>query len=379
MKILLVNDYSGLHASLAQGLRQRGHQVVVVSDGNGWRNYPRDISIVRRSPSHLAGIGYLMRLMRLLPRFTGFDIVQLINPIFFDLKPERLFPIYSFLRRHNRKMVLGAFGEDSVWARTCVEKKPLRYSDHNIGDRVRTDAASQDLLDVWMGTSHERLNLHIAHDCDAIVSCLYEYQVCYEPLFPQKTTFIPLPIHITKPPTTAPHDKLRIFIGIDRKRSAYKGTDIMLRAAQRIVEKYPERAELRIATSVPFAQYQNMMNHSDVLLDQLYSYTPSMNSLLAMSKGIVDIGGGEPENYEIIHEELLRPIINVEPTEESVYRQLEQLVAHPERLPQLKKDSIEYVRKHHDHLLVAQQYENLYKKLLANDSHQKETQTKPNI
>lgn len=364
MKILLVNDYSGLHATLAEGLRQLGHQVVVISDGNGWRNYPRDISIIRRSPSHLDGIHYIVKLLPLLPKLTGYDIVQLINPIFFDLKPERLWPIYRFLRRHNKKMVLGAFGEDAVWARTCVEQKPLRYSDHNIGDMVRTDPASQDLLDVWMGTSHERLNLNIANDCDAIVACLYEYMVCYKASFSQKTTFIPLPIHPQPAPSQQPHKKLRIFIGIDRNRSAYKGTDIMLRAAQRIIDKYANQAELRIATSVPFTEYQSLMNDSDVLLDQLYSYTPSMNSLLAMSKGIVNIGGGEPENYEIIGEDLLRPIINVEPTEQSVYEQLEYLVNHREILPELKRQSMEYVRKHHDHILVAQQYERLYKHLL---------------
>ena len=114
---------------------------------------------------------------------------------------------------------------------------------------------------------------------------------------------------------------------------------------------------------VPFAEYQQLMDSSDVLMDQLYGYTPAMNALLAMSKGIVVIGGGEPENYDILGEQELRPIINVQPTYESVYEQLEQLVLHPERLPQLKEQSIEYVRRHHDYLKVAKQYENLYNQL----------------
>ena len=60
------------------------------------------------------------------------------------------------------------------------------------------------------------------------------------------------------------------------------------------------------AEGVPFDQYCRLLDGSDVLLDQLYSYTPSMNTLLAMSKGIVCVGGGEPENYEIIGETELR-------------------------------------------------------------------------
>ena len=130
----------------------------------------------------------------------------------------------------------------------------------------------------------------------------------------------------------------------------------MLRAAQDVQAKYPDKMELVKAESVPFAQYQQMMNGSDAILDQLYAYTPSMNPLLAMSKGIICIGGGEPENYEIINETKLRPVINVEPNYESVYKEVEQLVLHPERIPELKRQSVEYVRKHHDYLKVAHQY-----------------------
>ena len=60
------------------------------------------------------------------------------------------------------------------------------------------------------------------------------------------------------------------------------------------------------------------MEGSDAILDQLYSYTPSMNPLEAMSRGIICIGGGEPENYEILNETLLHPIINVQPIMKAV-------------------------------------------------------------
>ena len=99
-----------------------------------------------------------------------------------------------------------------------------------------------------------------------------------------------------------------------------------------------------------------MMDRSDAILDQLYSYTPSMNALLAMSKGIICIGGGEPENYDIISESELRPIINVEPSYESVVSALESLVLHPTSLPTLQQESRTYIRRHHDHLEVARRY-----------------------
>jgi hypothetical protein len=79
-----------------------------------------------------------------------------------------------------------------------------------------------------------------------------------------------------------------------------------------------------------------------------------------MTKGIICIGGGEPENYEILGETELRPIINVQPTYESVHEEIEKLALHPERTPELKRQSIEYVRKHHDYIKVAKEYEALY-------------------
>ncbi len=357
MKILLIGEYSNVHATLAEGLRQLGHEVTVVSNGDFWKDYPRDIDVSRR-PGKLGGIMLTARLYSLLPRLRGYDVVQLVNPMFFELKAERLFFFYRYLRRHNQKVCLCGFGMDWYWVNTCVNEKPLRYSDFNFGQQLRNDPEALSYRHEWLGTAKERLNKYIAADCDGIITGLYEYWACYHPAFPAKTTFIPYPVKMPPASTTSRVNpsKVVIFIGINRQRSAYKGTDVMLRAAEAVRDKYPDRMELLKAESVPFAQYQQMIEGSDAILDQLYAYTPSMNPLLAMSKGIICIGGGEPENYDIIHESELRPIINVEPTYQSVYDELEQLVLHPERIPELKRQSVAYVRRHHDYLKVARQY-----------------------
>lgn len=357
MKILLLGEYSNVHATLAEGLRLLGHQVTVISNGDFWKNYPRDID-VSRGQGRLAGLQLMLKLCQLLPQMKGYDVVQLVNPIFFELKAQRLFWFYSYLSKHNRKVFLGAFGMDWYWVHTCTTTMPLRYSDFNFGKELRRDPEALKYQYEWLGTAKQRLNQHIAAHCDGIISGLYEYWACYHPAFPDKTTFIPFPVKPADNPRTdrVKRSKVVIFIGINRERSAYKGTDVMLHAALDLRQKYNFRMKLEIAESLPFDEYQQMMEGSDAILDQLYSYTPSMNPLLAMSKGIICIGGGEPENYEIIHENELRPIINVEPTYESVYHELEQLVLHPERIPELKRQSVEYVRRHHHYLKVAQQY-----------------------
>lgn len=366
MRILLLGEYSNVHATLAKGLRRLGHDVVVVSNGDFWKDYPRDIDVSRR-PGKLGGIRLMMKIWRLLPRLRNFDIVQLINPMFFELKAERMLPIYNYLKKHNRKVVLGAYGMDYYWVKTCTDDKPLRYSDFNIGDKVRNDApAMKDRAD-WIGTPKGHVNRIIAESCDGIVTGLYEYDVCYRRVFPSKTCFIPFPIDSTTTDKSnlSVHNPIRLFIGISKNRSQYKGTDIMLRAAEDVKKRYPDRLDLRVANGVPFDEYTRMLDGSDLLMDQLYSYTPAMNALLAMSKGIVVIGGGEPENYDILGEEKLRPIINVEPTYDSVYHELERLVVNPAIIPELKKQSVEYIDKHHNYIKVARRYEELYNKILS--------------
>ena len=379
MKILLMGEYSNVHATLAEGLRKLGHHVTVLSNGDFWKNYPRDIDLVRK-PGKLGGIMYMIKLYTIVHKLIGYDIVQLINPMFLELKAECIFPIYQYLRKHNKKVILGGFGMDYYWVNVCCKDKPLRYSDFNIGDKLRTNTDALKERKDWLGTEKGRLNQMIAEDCDGIITGLYEYWACYQPSFPQKTTFIPFPIkpQLITPGNSNSHTyvenhqvipldipkKVKLFIGINKSRSEYKGTDIMLKAAQAIAKKYPDKTELRIAESIPFAEYVKMMNGSDAILDQLYSYTPSMNPLEAMARGIICIGGGEPENYEIIHEDKLRPIINVLPNYESVYQKLEHLVLHPELVPLLKQQSIEYISKHHDYIKVAKRYEAFYQKLL---------------
>lgn len=368
MKILLIGEYSNVHNTLAKGLRELGHSVTVVSNGDFWKDYPRDIDVSRK-PGKLGGIRLLCKVWRLLPSLRGFDIVQLINPMFLELRAERLFAVYRYLRKHNGRLVLCAFGMDYYWVDVCSTRMPLRYSDFNIGNKLRSNKEATEARRDWAGTAKERLNRLIAADCDGIVAGLYEYWVCYEPLFPSKTVFIPFPVQVQeyreRPADTASAEKVHLFIGISRNRSEYKGTDVMLAAAQALRSKYPDKVDLKIAEGVPFSQYVKMMSGADAILDQLYSYTPSMNPLEAMARGIICVGGGEPENYEILGERELHPIINVLPTYESCLEELERLVLHRDMIPSLRRQSVEYVAKHHDYRKVARRYEAFYAGLLA--------------
>ena len=370
MKILLFGNPSMWHSNLAKGLRELGHEVRLISEQYGWRQFPvDDICLERRTDINgkLAFIDYLFKALPILKTCKGYDIVQLNHAMFLSLRGSHMKPFYKYLRKNNKKVVMCSVGEDYHILDQILNKNILRYSEQRVGNKIMENDNVHYVRDIYLNSGVANYCKYVAKDCDAIATVLYEYWACYNNVYPEKLHFFPLPVIMEKkdPLEFSVGEKVHLFIGLQKDRMNIKGTDIMLKAAQDIVRDYPEKATLQIAENVPYEKYEQMLTNADVLLDQLYSYTPAMNALLSMSKGIVAVTGGEPENYKIIGEETLRPIVNVYPTYESVYEELKKLVLHKEVIPELKRQSVEYVRKHHDYHKVAQQYEDFYKKLLA--------------
>lgn len=358
MRILLIGDYGGLHSTLASGLRVLGHEVCVVSDGNGWKNYPRDISFTREKNDLPHGLLCMGRIVGNLPKLRGYDIVQTTHCPFIPLRSERNIPLYRYLRRNNGKIFMGAFGTDHYYVKACLQSDTYRYSDFKVGNRKLDIKANEaDIKECLEGKTVEA-NKEIASTCNGIIACLWEYYAAYKPYFPEKTGFIPLPFNTGSVESRIRQvpDTVNFFVGIQRARHEIKGTDVMLRILKDLSVRYPDICRITTVCDVPYQQYIHTMDNADVMLDQLYSYTPAMNALLAMAKGIVVCGGGEQENYDIIAEQELRPIINLYPSEDDIRNKLEELILHKERIPELSAQSIEYVHRHHDHIKVAQQY-----------------------
>lgn len=366
MRILLLGEYSNLHATLAEGLRKLGHDVLVVSDGTNIYNYRRDISLYRKGSGWMATARYGAKLLSTLPRLRGFDIVQLINPDFISLKAERQYAIYNYLRHHNKHIVMGAFGNDWQWVSRNIDDKMMRYSEFYANGHDRTALPQvRKVVDEWYGSEKGRLSQHIANDCDAIVACLYEYQKSYERDYAAKTHFIPLPIVPKENICTSNKDtnKVRLFLGIKRNIMQLKGMDMFEQVLNELKAQYPDKCETTIVEDLPYETYVRRMEKNDVLMDQAFSYTPAMNALEAMSRGLVTVSGGEPENYEVLGERELRPIVNVLPDIDNIHQTIEHLILHPELLPDLKRQGLEYIRRHHDYVEVARRYEKLYHQL----------------
>ena len=97
-----------------------------------------------------------------------------------------------------------------------------------------------------------------------------------------------------------PSHPLTILIGLQPKRDFMKGAMKIAAFVEEVARRHPGKVQIKYVEGVPYDEYMRLLAEADVLVDQLYSYTPSMNSLAAMARGTVVIGGGEEEYYEFI-------------------------------------------------------------------------------
>lgn len=360
MKILLIGEYSSLHWNLTKGLRELGYSVTLASDGDGFRNYPRDIDLLRKSSNVKDTFSAIIKNYREFKDFKGFDIVQIINPCFTTLNVDFNRDLYNKLRAKNDKVFLGAFGDDSYWLKACLSNNIFRYSEFFINGQENKLITNEQLKKRWLNSKREKLNDYIANSCDGIIACLYEYYVSYQRSFNDKLIYIPLPFDCKRitPRSLSIDDlvPLRFFLGINKSRNEIKGTDKFKKVLKQVESEYSNELNSIIIESIAYDEYVNKMQASDIVLDQLYSYSPAMNGLLAMAMGKVLVSGAENEMYELLNEKENHPIINVYPTEDEIYKTLTSLINNKSNLPSIASNSRTFVEKHHNHIKVAQKY-----------------------
>ncbi|MBD8389557.1 glycosyltransferase [Dysgonomonas sp. BGC7] len=365
MKILLVGEYSRAHLTLAEGLRILGHEVLTASDGDGFKNYPRDVDLSRKSSGVIDTLTSMTSVLGKFKAFKGYDVVQLINPCFTTQNVRINRHLYKKLQKNNKKVFMGAFGDDSYWVKACLGNEIFDYSEFFVEGKPINVDFNQRFIDKWIGTPLEKFNIELANSVDGIAACLYEYYCSYEPCFGDKVKYIPLPLNTAEiefQPIEEEPEKVNFFIGINKVREKFKGTDVMEKALARIKDKYEDKVIVTRVESVSYDVYQQLMSQAHVVLDQLYSHTPAMNALLAMAQGKVVVGGGEPYIYDLYDDSTNQPIVNVHPTEDDVFEKLEWLVLNKKEIPKISRKSRLFVEQNHDYIVVAKKYLDFWQK-----------------
>ena len=107
MKILFLGDASNYHRTLAETMAEMGHEVTVASHGSYWMNTKRDIDISRPSKGKMGGALLWLKLNTSLRNsFKGYDVVQICNPNFLDLRPHRIQEIFNRIKQSNYRWLM---------------------------------------------------------------------------------------------------------------------------------------------------------------------------------------------------------------------------------------------------------------------------------
>lgn len=368
MKILFAGDYSGCHATLAAELRRRGHEVTVASDGSRCMLTDRDIDLSRR-PGMAGAIGYLGKLFALWPKLKGYDVVQIINPNFLHLRPGKIRYFFRELKRNNGAIGLTLAGSDPVFVKGCVEDDLFRYSEFRIGsEKTSYVRATPGIEYRWLNGGMGDHCRFIYENVDAAMSLLYEYHVASAPYLGDRLTYIGIPVDLTRirQPKGMPgvSEKVNVLVGIKSEMEIMKGTGLLLEAAREVESRHPELCEVGVARDLPLDEYLRRLESAHVVADQLYSYTPATNALQTMAMGKVALSGAEPEYYDFIGEEKMRPIVNVTPEPGQAAAQIERLVTDRTLLTGLASQGRAFVERHNAAGVVADRFLQAWEKVL---------------
>lgn len=373
MKILLIGEYSRLHNSLKEGLQILGHEVTLISYGDGMKQYPSDILLrsiisnnkilkkinnlsIRVLKKDFIKKEYNNQLKKIQKQLTSYDIVQLINEDALSLTPKDSINFLNFILNKNKKMFLLVCGEDFTTISFFLkEKNSLSVLTPLIENPTLKHRYSFSLK--YVSKPYKNLHNYIYQHINGVICS----DIDYSRVFKNNNSFlglIPNPINIDKIkyiPLKA-NDKINIFHGINSHSSIKKGNKFFTEALTIIKNKYEDKVNIIETTNLPYKEYINIYNNAHILLDQIYAYDQGYNALEAMAKGKVVFTGAEQEWLDHYNLEEDTVAINALPDVNYLVKKLEWLIENPEQINKISKNARQFIETHHDYKEVAKQY-----------------------
>lgn len=378
MRILLIGEYSRLHNSLKEGLLELGHEVILVSDGDGFKQYPSDFYITpkvlvnrffniprqvffRIFKYDIAQIERGIKFYRLLSKFKNYDVVQLINEV--PIKTDHLFEkfLLNKLIKQNKKTFLLCCGVDYTIVKYMTDKKP-RYSIMDPYFKDKSLIGEYRYIFDYVSKKHKKLHDFLYKKVNGIIASDMDY---YLPLkgHPKFLGLVPNPVNLSKIEYTelSVNDKIIIFLGINRGTYHKKGIPFFEEALKIIKSKYPDKIEIIVTESIPYNEYIKLYSKAHILLDQVYAYDQGYNALEAMAAGKVVFTGAEKEftKYYNLSEKVA---INALPDTDYLVTELSYLIENPNEIIAISKRARVFIEKEHEHVIVTKKYIELWNK-----------------
>lgn len=377
MRILLLGEYSRLHNSLKEGLTALGHEVILVGNGDGFKNFPVDFSIEAKwSKTKLlniprqiiarifhfdfAKLEHGIRFYFLLHKLKGFDIVQLINES--PIQTTKNLELYLLKKvvKNNGKLFVLSSGVDYLSVQFLLEKRISKSILQPLFENPSLQK-EYDYVFEYTEEKHKKIHDFVYQKCEGIIASDIDY------VLPLKGNgkfleLIPNPINISKLVFEAPKIKreIIIFLGINQWNYHQKGIVYFEQALAIIKKKFGEKVAITIVKNIPYTDYINLYNKAHILLDQCFAYDQGYNALEAMAKGKVVFTGAETE-FENHYNLIEKVAINAKPDVDYLVNQLSFLIENPQEITIIGESARRFIEKEHDHLKIAGNYLKVWK------------------
>lgn len=376
MRILLVGEYSRLHNSLKEGLTALGHEVVLIGNKDGFKDYPVDIyinhsfqnrtlhklkvGIYKLTGLDLGSLEIEYKVKKKLKPLKKFDVVQLINESSFHIQPKAEMNLVKFLKTKTNKFYLLSCSYDY----TCVKFMLNNGFKYSALTPYLKDNSLKHLYKFklqYINKSFTILHNFIYNHCNGIIATDIDYHLPLvgekkylglipNPVNTDKIDFIPIPID----------GKIKIFHGVNTHAALTKGNSFFTEALKIIAEKYKDQVKVLTTSNIPYKDYIKLYDECHILLDLVYGYDQGYNALEAMAKGKVVFTGAEKEwlDYYGLTENTVA--INALPNANDIVEKLEWLILNPEKIIEISKNARTFIEKEHYYLNIAKKYLELW-------------------
>ncbi|WP_395061954.1 glycosyltransferase [Flavobacterium sp.] len=372
MRILLIGEFSRLHNSLKEGLVALGHEVTIIANGDGFKNFPADLStkakwseskigtVIRKIIFKLTSFDFIslefgIRFYFHLKKLKNYDVVQLINEAPIQTIPSLERFLLKKIFNQNNKIFLLCCGVDYLVARHLIEKKE-RYSIINPYFENSNSLKEYRFILDYLSENHKKTHHLVYQNIEGVFASDLDY---VNPIKNNKKYLglLPNPINIDKIKfvETKIDGKIKIFLGINRGTYCTKGISFFEAALKIISQKYLDKIEIVIAENLPYKEYIELYNNSHIVLDQVYGFDQGYNALEAMAKGKVVFTGAEKEfeNYYNLQEKVA---INALPDVAYLVNEISFLLENPNEIIAIGHRARLFIEKEHDCIVVARKY-----------------------
>lgn len=345
MKVLLLQEMSGVHTELKKGLSKLGVHVELATLGQHFRKYQTDIFLGTEKNDIVSSLQRALVQLYNIPNFKSFDVIQTISPQPFHKGISSL--VEQLVFDKNKKLIYVAAGSDEIYRRHV---RDLEYwPEHS---------------DFGSKQGYDKLKNKLSNFAKIVPVC-WEYKYAMEQAGLKTTEVIPFPIDVqAKNYVPFKKDKkIKVFHPINRtnwEKQDFKGTAYILKAFTMLEEKYKDKVDFIAKGGMTSMEYEKFTDDVDIIVDQTSSYSYGMSAAYGLAKGKVVLSGME-DRARIGHY-AASPIINIKPDPTAIINELEKLLADYDKIAEIAERSRAFAEQYHDSTKVAEQYLKLYMK-----------------